>query len=70
MVPYLTGIWLDAEDAVAIEGPYGGRDPAPPHGPDVLRIAVLRLPRISNFTDLDALPLEPGDELSLIGRPR
>jgi adenosylcobyric acid synthase len=60
VLPYLTGIWLDAEDAVAVEGPYGGRDARAPLGAQVLRIAVLRLPRISNFTDVDALALEPG----------
>jgi len=31
-----------------------------PLGRDVLRVAVARLPRISNFTDLDALAHEPG----------
>ncbi|HEY7144153.1 MAG TPA: cobyric acid synthase [Streptosporangiaceae bacterium] len=60
VLPYLTGIWLDAEDAVAVEEPYGGLDTAPPRGADVLRVAVIRLPRIANFTDVDALALEPG----------
>jgi adenosylcobyric acid synthase len=26
----------------------------------VLRVSVVRLPRLSNFTDLDALAAEPG----------
>jgi len=58
-VPYLTGIGLDAEDAVAV-GRYGDGGAAPPHGADVLRVAVVKLPRISNFTDVDALAVEPG----------
>lgn len=66
VVPYLTGISLDAEDAVAVEGPYGGRDAAPPHGPQILRVAVIRLPRISNFTDVDALAIEPGVTLRFV----
>jgi adenosylcobyric acid synthase len=63
VVPYLPGIWLDAEDAVTIERtsrsiPNGRRAPVPAQ--DILRVAVIRLPRISNFTDADALALEPG----------
>ena len=69
VLPYLTGIWLDAEDAVAVEGPYGGRDPGPPRGTEILRIAVIRLPRISNFTDVDALALEPGVALRYVTTP-
>ena len=58
VVPYLNGIWIDAEDAVAAERPYAA---APPAGTgETLRVAVIRLPRISNFTDIDALALEPG----------
>jgi adenosylcobyric acid synthase len=69
VLPYLTGVWLDAEDAVAVEGPYGGREAASPRGAEMLRIAVLRLPRISNFTDVDALALEPGVALRYVTTP-
>jgi adenosylcobyric acid synthase len=69
VLPYLAGIWLDAEDAVAVEGPYGGRAVGVPHGPEVLRVAVVRLPRISNFTDVDALALEPGVLLRYVTTP-
>jgi adenosylcobyric acid synthase len=58
VVPYLTRAWIDAEDAVATEGRYGPDDTQGGDGP--LHIAVIRLPRISNFTDVDALALEPG----------
>jgi len=50
---------LPAEDAVALDGyaaAKGGR----------IRIAVPRLPRISNFDDLDPLRAEPDVELSLL----
>jgi len=50
---------LPAEDAVALDGyaaVKGGR----------IRIAVPRLPRISNFDDLDPLRAEPDVELSLL----
>jgi adenosylcobyric acid synthase len=58
VIPYLNGIWIDAEDAVAAERPYAAR-PAAGTG-EMLRVAVIRLPRISNFTDIDALAVEPG----------
>jgi adenosylcobyric acid synthase len=56
-LPWITGLGLDGEDSLALDAP---RDVRPPRGRDVLRVAVVRLPRISNFTDLDALSHEPG----------
>jgi adenosylcobyric acid synthase len=35
-------------------------DPQPPRGSDWLRVAAIRLPRISNSTDVEALACEPG----------
>jgi adenosylcobyric acid synthase len=58
VVPYLNRTWIDAEDAVPTERRYGPADI--PGDERSLRIAVIRLPRISNFTDADALALEPG----------
>jgi adenosylcobyric acid synthase len=56
VVPWLPGIRLDAEDALPIEAyrSEGTVDGAR------LRVAVLRFPRVSNFTDVDALAIEPG----------
>ncbi|NUR32154.1 MAG: cobyric acid synthase [Catenulispora sp.] len=60
VVPWLPGIRLDAEDALPIEAYRpDGRAPAG----SVLRVAVVRFPRISNFTDVDALAIEPGVEV-------
>jgi adenosylcobyric acid synthase len=62
VLPWQPGLWLDAEDSLALddarphdkhEGPFGINN-------DFLRVAVVRLPRISNFTDADALAAEPG----------
>jgi adenosylcobyric acid synthase len=59
VLPWTDGLWLDAEDSLSLATaprPAAG----PPLGPDVLRVSVVRLPRISNFTDADALSAEPG----------
>jgi adenosylcobyric acid synthase len=58
VLPWVRGLWLDVEDSLALEAP---RDPsAPPPESDELAVAVVRLPRMSNFTDVDALAREPG----------
>jgi adenosylcobyric acid synthase len=57
-LPFDLDLWLDAEDSLAY-GRVLGR-PAPPKGEQWLRVAVIRLPRISNATDAEALALEPG----------
>jgi adenosylcobyric acid synthase len=59
IIPWI-GRWrLDTEDSLALDaGPLA--TPGPPLGHDVLRVSVVRLPRISNFTDIDALAAEPG----------
>jgi len=58
VLPWVPGLWLDVEDSLDLDG---DRGPAlPPVGEDVLRVSVVRLPRLSNFTDLDALAAEPG----------
>ena len=58
VLPWQEGLWLDAEDSLSL----ASRDvePSPFGTHDVLRVAVVRLPRISNFTDTDALAAEPG----------
>jgi adenosylcobyric acid synthase len=70
VLPWTPGLWLDAEDSLSLEaGPDDG-GPGPMKGESeggagwagdgVLRVAVIRLPRISNFTDTDPLAAEPG----------
>jgi adenosylcobyric acid synthase len=56
-LPWISGLGLDGEDSLALDTP---RRIKPPLGRDVLRVAVVRLGRISNFTDFDALAHEPG----------
>ena len=56
-LPFVRGRGIDGEDSLALDAP---RPVRPPLGRDVLRVAVARLGRISNFTDFDALAHEPG----------
>ena len=53
VLPWRPDLWLDSEDALDLEGRRASTEGS-------LRVAVVRLPRISNFTDVDALGLEPG----------
>jgi adenosylcobyric acid synthase len=64
VLPYLDDIWLDAEDSLTLEARPGGLGRAAAVGRDSLAVTVVRLPRVSNFTDIDALMLEPGVEVS------
>src|SRR4051794_30612303 len=60
-LPWVPGLWLDVEDSLDLESRTGASGPSlPPVGADVLRVAVVRLPRLSNVTDIDALAAEPG----------
>ncbi|WP_027505053.1 cobyric acid synthase [Rhodococcus sp. UNC23MFCrub1.1] len=60
IVPFRDELWLDAEDSLGTvaDAPLGR--PAPPIGSQWLRVAAVRLPRISNSTDVEALACEPG----------
>jgi adenosylcobyric acid synthase len=59
VLPWTDGLWLDAEDSLSLTTSI--RPPAGlPAAHDVLRVSVVRLPRISNCTDVDALSAEPG----------
>jgi adenosylcobyric acid synthase len=57
---------LDAEDSLALDGP---RPPAGAPEADGLDVAVVRLPWISNVTDVDAFAVEPGVTVRLVRHP-
>ncbi|MFC7535033.1 cobyric acid synthase [Actinoplanes sp. GCM10030250] len=67
VLPFHLDVWLDAEDSLAY-GRVLGR-PGAPHGTEWLRVAVIRLPRISNATDAEALAAEPGVQVRLTVEP-
>ncbi len=60
VLPYTDGLWLDTEDSVSVLAHSVVGHPQPPRGTDWLRVAAIRLPRISNSTDVEALACEPG----------
>ena len=76
VLPWQEGLWLDAEDSLSLStrtlpptpastsastpASTSAQDYSTTVDHDFLRVAVVRLPRISNFTDVDALAAEPG----------
>jgi adenosylcobyric acid synthase len=78
VLPWMAGLGLDAEDSLALSAgwPHAGADAGTrPGRGGALDVAVVPFPRISNFTDLDPLAVEPGVTLRLVhsggalGRP-
>jgi adenosylcobyric acid synthase len=67
VLPWKSDLWLDAEDSLDLDS--RPRAVLAPLGRDVLRISVVRLPRLSNVTDVDPLAAEPGVAVSLATRP-
>lgn len=60
VVPFIPGLWIDAEDSL---GTVAGASVGPanaPLGTETLFVAAIRLPRVSNATDIEALACEPG----------
>ncbi len=60
VIPHCDQLWLDTEDSLSAAAGRTVGVPQPPHGRDSLDVAAVRLPRISNTTDLEALACEPG----------
>jgi adenosylcobyric acid synthase len=58
VLPWLPDVWLDAEDTLEVAG-WRVQGAAP----GALRVAVVRLPRLSNGTDVEALAAESGVEV-------
>jgi adenosylcobyric acid synthase len=69
VLPYAEQLWLDAEDSVSVQANRVLGIPQPPRGRQWLRVAVLRLPRISNSTDVEALACEPGVVVRWVSDP-
>jgi adenosylcobyric acid synthase len=68
VLPYLRDVRLEEEDSVAMERRGAWPDRAT-SAERTLRIAVIALPHIANFTDFDALSAEPSVSLAFFDDP-
>lgn len=69
VIPFAEGLWLDAEDSLGVVGDAPVGRPGAPIGDEWLRVAAIRLPRISNSTDVEALACEPGVSVHWVSEP-
>jgi len=67
VLPYLHGVSLDAEDSLALPVTAVGATAGPTSA--TVDVAVVRFPRIANFTDLDPLSVETGVGVRFVDRP-
>lgn len=65
IVPYIQGLRIADEDSVSLED----RMARPTPSPQDLDIVVVRLPRISNYDDVEALEHEPGVVVRFVAQP-
>ncbi|MEO1061382.1 MAG: cobyric acid synthase [Actinomycetota bacterium] len=66
VLPHLGALPIDGEDTLVLDR-WGGGGGSPSAG-RALDVALVALPRISNFTDLDALAAEPAVSVRLVHR--
>ncbi len=60
VIPYFRNLYLPEEDSVGLRGRMGKDNGA-------LKLGVIRLPHISNFTDFDVLSMEPDVSIVYLG---
>jgi adenosylcobyric acid synthase len=67
LVPFFHNIQIDSEDSVSVQE---DKRPPRPIGSKTINIAVLRLPAISNFTDLEILEQEKDIVVNYVFKPK
>ncbi|MFT3662736.1 MAG: cobyric acid synthase [Gordonia sp. (in: high G+C Gram-positive bacteria)] len=67
VLPFSPDVWIDAEDSLA--SAVGRRVGVPRLAAERMTVAALRLPRISNGTDVEALACEPGVTVTWVDDP-
>ncbi|QRG68824.1 cobyric acid synthase [Brevibacillus choshinensis] len=63
VVPFIPDLWIDAEDSLILHRYQGQQETARD-----IDIAVIRYPRISNFTDVDPFFVEPDCRMRFVSR--
>jgi adenosylcobyric acid synthase len=66
VLPWLPDVWLDSEDTLDVAAWRRQQGSLTP----TLRVAVVRLPRLSNGTDVEALAAEPGVDVIVTADPQ
>jgi adenosylcobyric acid synthase len=72
IVPHLPDLGLDEEDSVALEESHRARSAWTSHDDNSqrpLRVGVVKFPYLANFTDFDALAVEPSVSLAFLKSP-
>jgi adenosylcobyric acid synthase len=69
VVPFIRDLGLEEEDGVALEDRRTAKRVWSNAVPGLLRIGVVALPHMANFTDFDALAAEPSVALAFLGDP-
>ena len=69
VIPFAEDLWIDAEDSLGTVADAAVGRPLPPAGSAWLTVAAIRLPRISNSTDVEALACEPGVSVRWVDDP-
>jgi adenosylcobyric acid synthase len=67
LVPFFQDIIIDSEDSVAVQQDKRAFKPV---GPGTVNVGVVKLPSISNFTDIEILQREPDVVINYLFRPR
>jgi adenosylcobyric acid synthase len=71
VLPWSPDVWLDSEDALDVASQPSTVEAVARRGAlEALRVGVVRMPRISNFTDVDALGLEPSVDVRWVSDAR
>lgn len=70
ILPFIHGLWIDAEDSLqSAEGRIVGNAATVAPGERALSVAAVRLPRVSNATDVEALAVEPATTVQWTSDP-
>ncbi|OFO43722.1 cobyric acid synthase [Corynebacterium sp. HMSC073D01] len=70
ILPFIDGLWIDAEDSLqSAEGRIVGLAAGVAPGEKTISVAAVRLPRVSNATDVEALAAEPATTVTWTSDP-